>query len=219
MKNFVQRGEVVTLPAPYNVTSGDGMLVGNIFGVATHSALSGAPVETNLVGAVDIKKAASQAWAIGDPIYWDPTGKVATKTLLADARLIGEVLVAVGSGSGETVGRVLLREGHTSGRQVFTFTAPYDVAAGAGFLVGATFAVAAAAALSGAAVVGYLDGTHDLVKAGSQAWTVGAAIYWDNSAKACTTTASGNTKIGFAAAAVGSGAGETTGRVRLNGTV
>ncbi|PQO22050.1 hypothetical protein C2I36_14990, partial [Rhodobacteraceae bacterium WD3A24] len=57
----------------------------------------------------------------------------------------------------------------------------------------------------------------DLPKVGSQAWTVGAKIYWDGSA--CTTddATGSNPLIGVAAAAVGSGADETTGRVRLNG--
>lgn len=98
-----------------------------------------------------------------------------------------------------------------------TVTAPYALASGAGALVGTMFGVAQAAADNGASVVLALTGVFDLVKVGSQAWAVGAAIYWDNTAKACTTTVGSNTKIGVAVAAVGSGAGETTGRVRLNG--
>jgi predicted RecA/RadA family phage recombinase len=98
-----------------------------------------------------------------------------------------------------------------------TVAAPYDVASGAGALVGTLFGVANGTALSGADVVLSTLGVFDLAKAASQAWTVGAAIYWDNSAKNCTTTSSGNTLIGKALLAVGSGAGETTGRVRLNG--
>jgi len=33
-----------------------------------------------LVGVFDIKKTASQVWAIGDKIYWDNVAKEATKT-------------------------------------------------------------------------------------------------------------------------------------------
>ena len=62
-----------------------------------------------------------------------------------------------------------------------------------------------------------LTGVYDLPKTASQAWTVGAKVYWDNTAKACTTTVGSNTLIGIAVLAVGGGAGETTGRVRLNG--
>ena len=107
MKNYVQPGHTVPLPAPYAVTSGDGLLVGAIFGLATASAGAGESVEARLVGVFDLKKTASQAWAIGDKIYWDNTAKEATKTATANT-LIGAAIEAVGSGSGETIGRVRL---------------------------------------------------------------------------------------------------------------
>lgn len=98
---------------------------------------------------------------------------------------------------------------------VVSVPAPYDVASGAGALVGALFGVAGFTAVSGASVELHCKGVFDLVKVGSQAWTVGALIYWDDTNKRCTTASSGNTLIGKAVAAVGSGAGETVGRVRL----
>ena len=107
MKNYVQPGHTVPLPAPYAVTSGDGLLVGAIFGLATASAGAGESVEARLVGVVDLKKTASQAWAIGDKIYWDNTAKEATKTATATP-LIGAAIEAVGGGAGETIGRVRL---------------------------------------------------------------------------------------------------------------
>lgn len=96
-----------------------------------------------------------------------------------------------------------------------TITAGADIASGAGVLVGSLFGVAAGAIANGADGVINLEGIYDLVKVGSQAWTVGVPVYWTGSA--CTTTASTNKLIGAAVAAVGSGAGETIGRVRLNG--
>lgn len=96
-----------------------------------------------------------------------------------------------------------------------TLAAPYAVASGAGALVGSLFGVASAAYASGESGVFVTEGVFDLVKVGSQAWTVGAKVYWDDTNKRCTTTASGNTLIGVALAAVGSGANDTTGRVRL----
>jgi predicted RecA/RadA family phage recombinase len=99
--------------------------------------------------------------------------------------------------------------------QTLTVTAPYNVASGAGVLVGSLFGVATAAALLNAQVEIETEGVFDLVKVGSQAWSVGARVYWDDTAKNCTTTASTNKLIGVAVAAVGSGAGETVGRVRL----
>lgn len=96
-----------------------------------------------------------------------------------------------------------------------TLAAPYDRTSGTGALIGSLFGVAMNDVDSGDDGVFVTEGVFDLAKAASQAWTVGAKVYWDNTAKACTTTASGNTLIGVAVAAVGSGAGETIGRVRL----
>lgn len=103
--------------------------------------------------------------------------------------------------------------------RVVTVPAPYDVASGAGALVGALFGTACFAALSGVDVELNTDGVFDLPKAASQAWTVGAKVYWDNGTKSCTTTVGSNVLIGCAMLAVGSGAQELVGRVRLNGTV
>ena len=61
-------------------------------------------------------------------------------------------------------------------------------------------------------------GVVDLAKVASQAWTAGAKVYWDNTAKRVTNVASGNTLVGVAVLAVGSGAEEVIGRVRLNGS-
>jgi len=99
---------------------------------------------------------------------------------------------------------------------VISVTAPANVASGAGVLVGSIFGVAVNTAVSGDAVEIAVTGVFDLTKAGTQAWAVGARIYWDDTAKNCTTTAGTNKLIGVATAAVGSGAGETIGRVRLS---
>jgi len=96
-----------------------------------------------------------------------------------------------------------------------TVTAPADVSSGGGLLVGSLFGVAACDALSGADVETVTEGVFDLTKA-TGAITQGAKVYWDNTAKNVTTTASGNTLIGVAIAAAASG--DATARVRLNGS-
>ena len=83
MKNYVQPGNTITLTAPYAVASGDGLLVGSIFGIAAGAAALGEPVESALVGVFDITKVGSQAWTV-----------VAVE--------------AVASGAGDTIGRVRL---------------------------------------------------------------------------------------------------------------
>lgn len=107
MKNYVQPGNTITLAAPYAVASGDGLLVGSIFGVASGDAASGEPIEAALVGVFDLKKVASQAWAAGDKVYWDNTAKEATKTTTSNT-LIGVAVAAVAGGAGDLIGRVRL---------------------------------------------------------------------------------------------------------------
>jgi predicted RecA/RadA family phage recombinase len=82
--------------------------------------------------------------------------------------------------------------------------------------VGQIFGVATNDAASGADVALDVTGVFELIKIGSQAWTVGALVYWDDTNKRCTTVATGNLLIGVATISVAGGAGNTIGRVRLN---
>ncbi|WP_347268138.1 DUF2190 family protein [Paracoccus sp. (in: a-proteobacteria)] len=100
---------------------------------------------------------------------------------------------------------------------MLTITASADIASGAGVLAGAIFGVATTAIANGAQGEISLTGVYDLPKAASQAWTVGAKVYWDDTAKTCTTTVGSNKLIGIAVLATGGTASETIGRVRLNG--
>lgn len=107
MKNFVQPGNTITLTAPYAVASGDGLLVGSIFGVAAGDAASGDPVEAALVGVFDLTKIGSEAWAVGAKVYWDDVNKRCT-TVATGNTLIGVAVEAVAGGAGDTIGRVRL---------------------------------------------------------------------------------------------------------------
>lgn len=97
--------------------------------------------------------------------------------------------------------------------------APYARLSGQAALIGLIFGVAQYDLANDEVGPFKTTGVFDLPKVGSQAWTVGAIVYWDDTNKYLTTTSSGNTKVGAAVLAVGSGAGLTTGRVKLNGTV
>ena len=101
---------------------------------------------------------------------------------------------------------------------IVTITAPANVTSGQLVRVGVLAGVAQSDALSGQPVNIATEGVFDVTKAGSQAWTVGAAIYGVGTTTlvATTATTTGNILLGVAMAAVGSGAGETIGRVRLN---
>lgn len=109
MKNFVQKGEVITLTAPYAVSAGDGMLVGSLFGFATTDGASGAEIETFVgSGVFDIAKVSAQAWSEGASIYWDNSNKYATTTSSGNT-FIGFAALAAANPS--STGRVLTSVG------------------------------------------------------------------------------------------------------------
>ena len=96
MKNFVKSGDNLTLAAPYDVLSGSGFKVGNVFGVAANDTLSGADVECEVEGVYDLAKDAS-VFAQGDLAYWDNSAKKVTSTVGSNL-LIGAVEVAAATG-------------------------------------------------------------------------------------------------------------------------
>ena len=70
MKNYVQPGNTITLTAPYDVASGDGLLVGSIFGVASGTAALGETVEAALVGVYELKKLGSRCCRMTSSTAW-----------------------------------------------------------------------------------------------------------------------------------------------------
>ncbi len=105
MKNFTQEGRTITLTAPYAVTSGQGLQVGSIFGVASADAAISTDVETLIEGVGLLTKAAAQAWTQGALIYWDNAAKNCTTTVSTN-KLIGVATVA--ALTADTVGYVRL---------------------------------------------------------------------------------------------------------------
>jgi len=99
--------------------------------------------------------------------------------------------------------------------QVLPFTAPAGgVASGSAYLIGAVVVVAMQDAAAGASFPGMIDCAVALPKASALAISEGAAVYWDNTNKNVTTTASGNTKCGFTFGG-GALAADTTVKVRF----
>lgn len=98
---------------------------------------------------------------------------------------------------------------------VITVAAPADVLSGAGVQIGDIFGIAAYNALSGAPVEIKTTGVFELGKTSAQAWaTVGLLIYWDNTTKLLTTTASTNKLVGTNLATAANPS--ATGVIRLN---
>lgn len=80
MRNFVQRGDTLTFPAPAVVASGGVVIAGSIIGVANGAAAQGADVDVDVTGVFNLPKVSALAIAIGDKVYWDAANKLVTKT-------------------------------------------------------------------------------------------------------------------------------------------
>lgn len=108
-QNFVKSGDVVTLTAPSGgVVSGMLYVIGGLPVVALTSAAQGAPFEGKTTGEFDLPKVGSQAWTEGVRVNWNASTGAASTAATAGFFPIGVATRAVGSGAGETTGRVRL---------------------------------------------------------------------------------------------------------------
>ena len=105
MKNYIQTGENITITAASVGASGNGLLLGKLFGVLMADVEVGEDVELKLVGVFELPKTEAQAWAVGAAIYWDDTNKVCTTTATSNTKIGHAVEVAANP---STVGIVRL---------------------------------------------------------------------------------------------------------------
>ena len=101
--------------------------------------------------------------------------------------------------------------------RVITVSAPYAVTGGQGVLVGALFGIAAHDAANGAPVEIDREGVFDVTAVTADTGAQGAKMYWDNTNRRLTTTATNNTLVGALTAA--KGGADTTARVCLDGVI
>lgn len=87
MKNYVQRGDTLTLTAPAEIVSGDVVAVGSIIGVANGDAANGASVDVDTVGVFRLPKTSALAINAGDVVYWDAANSVVNKTASGNTKL------------------------------------------------------------------------------------------------------------------------------------
>ena len=96
------------------------------------------------------------------------------------------------------------------------FTAPSGgVVSGSGYKIGDTFVVAQVTAAVGVLFNGRVKGVVALPKAATITPAQGVKLYWDDTNKNVTNSASGNTLIGVHASPVSAGASDATIAVRL----
>ncbi|MDR6954130.1 putative RecA/RadA family phage recombinase [Ancylobacter sp. 3268] len=79
MKNYVQPGKTLTLPAPTGgVIGGKFYKIGGIFGVAVYSANEGELFDLETGGVYDLDKTSAEAWTVGATIYATAAGVMTT---------------------------------------------------------------------------------------------------------------------------------------------
>ena len=71
MKNYVQPGQHIDIVAPAGVSSGEAILVGDLFGVCMADAASGESVVLVTEGVFELPKETGVAFAQGEKVYWD----------------------------------------------------------------------------------------------------------------------------------------------------
>jgi predicted RecA/RadA family phage recombinase len=103
-RNFVQPGSVLTLPAPYDVVSGQGALIGDFtFGVALLNAAIVAPCQFQIDGVWDLTKDPDEdLYLPGMRIYWNDAGGSGNGYVTAISTshpLIGTLAAAAGVGT------------------------------------------------------------------------------------------------------------------------
>ena len=94
MRNFVQPGENLTIPAPEAVASGDVVIVGEIVGVAVHAAEAGDDVSITTEGVIALPS--GDAFTLGAKVYWDAANALCKTTASGNT----EIGVAVGATTG-----------------------------------------------------------------------------------------------------------------------
>lgn len=105
MRNYVNEGEAILVTAPYAVTSGQGVLVGALFGVAAADAANGAEVVICTDGIFDITALSTDTATVGTKLYWDGPNRRLTTT--ASTFICAGVATAAKS-SGDTTARIKL---------------------------------------------------------------------------------------------------------------
>jgi len=104
MKNYIQKGESITVDSPEDVLSGAGVLVDKLFGVANGDAATGKPVVLSTVGVFELQKTTANDITLGAALYFNDTTKEVTTTASGNTKI--GVAIAAKSGAGTVATRL-----------------------------------------------------------------------------------------------------------------
>lgn len=100
MRNFVQVGNTITMPAPAVLTGGDVVIVGELHGIAAGDADAGEDFDLVTTGVFELPKVAADAFAVGDAVYWDAANKLVTAEADGNSKIgaaVAEALATSGT--------------------------------------------------------------------------------------------------------------------------
>lgn len=87
MKNFVAHGDALDVTAPRALLSGEGCLVGLIFGVSGDAVANGDTAKIKTNGVFDLTALSTDAAAVGAAAYWDNTAFRITTTVGSNTKV------------------------------------------------------------------------------------------------------------------------------------
>lgn len=96
MKNYIQRGEYLTLTPAAAVAGGSGYLSGSLFGVAVCDVAANQPGEFLTEGVVEIAKAPATAVTVGARLFWVPAS-ARVNTTATGQQCVGVAVEAAGA--------------------------------------------------------------------------------------------------------------------------
>ncbi|MDE0921806.1 DUF2190 family protein [Aurantimonas coralicida] len=70
MRNYVHAGRTITVPSPADVIGGEGIVIGEIFGIVCGDAATGDELDILLEGVFEMAKRDGDEFAVGDPVYF-----------------------------------------------------------------------------------------------------------------------------------------------------
>lgn len=76
MKNYIQKGDTITVTASASIDSGDFVAIGSLFGFAVTSAAEGDDVAILTTGVFEAAVNAAAPVTVGTPVFW--TGETLT---------------------------------------------------------------------------------------------------------------------------------------------
>ena len=98
MRNYIQAGENITVTADAAATSGEGVKVENLFGIASGDAEIGDPLVLVTQGVFEMPKVAADDIALGATVYWRSSDGLVTITASGNTK-IGVAVSAAGNPS------------------------------------------------------------------------------------------------------------------------